>query len=106
MDAMTDAPRFVITVLMACWALAFAYAFWAFATTEPTGDGFARGVNRISAYLGWQAIAGMFAIAIAAVGRGWPKGSGVRRLAWVPLGLALTHVAAVVGLFAWAQFAS
>ncbi len=103
---MSDAKRFVMTVLMAAWAMAFAYAFFSFATTEPAGDGFTRGLNRASSYLGWQAIAGMFAIAIAAVGRDWSKGSGVRRLSLVPLGLALLHILALVAIFVWAQSVS
>lgn len=101
---MSDAQRFVMTILMAAWALSFAYAFFSFATTPPTGDGFVRGLNRVTAYLGWQGIAAMLAIAVFAVGRQWPKASGVRRLSRVPLGLALLHVAGILALLGWANF--
>ncbi|MEM9969581.1 MAG: hypothetical protein AAF762_00570 [Pseudomonadota bacterium] len=102
---MSDASRFVMTVLMAGWALSFAYAFYFFATEPPTGDGFTRGLNRVSGYLGWQGIAGTFAIAIWGVGRRWQAGSGVRRLSWVPILLALAQVLAIVALIVWANFA-
>ena len=89
-------------MLLAAWLFAFGYAFFAFATSLPEGDGFVRGMNRITAYLGWQGIAGMTAIALFAVGRGWPKGSAVRRMSVVPLGAAALHVVAIVGIILWA----
>jgi hypothetical protein len=103
-DAVNDTKRLILTVLLAAWVMAFAYAFVHFATVLPTGDGFHRGANRITGYLGWQGIAGLVALAVFAVGRGWPKGSGVRRLTWVPLALALAHVAAIVAVIIWAGF--
>jgi hypothetical protein len=100
---MTDGKRLILTVLLAVWVMAFAYAFVHFATALPTGDGFHRGANRITGYLGWQGIAGLVALSVFATGRGWPKGSGVRRLTSVPLILALAHVAAILGVILWAR---
>ena len=101
---MTDGRRLLLTVLMAVWVLVFGYAFVAFWTTAPTGDGFGRGLNRVVTYLGWQGIAGMLAVAIWGVGRSWPKGAGARRLSAVPLALALLHAVAIAAIVAWARF--
>ena len=101
---MSDGRRLLLTGLMALWALAFAYAFVAFWTTAPSGDGFGRGLNRVVTYLGWQGIAGMLAVAIWGVGRGWPKGSSARRLSAVPIALALLHALAIAAIVLWARF--
>ncbi len=106
MDDVSDAKRLTMTVFMAAWVMAFAYAFYDFATSPADGDGFVRGLNRVTAYLGWQAIAGMMSVAIAAVGRDWPKGSAVRRLSLIPFGVALLHIGALFAVFIWAQTAS
>ncbi len=91
-------------ILFAAWVLAFGYAFVAFWTTAPTGEGFTRGTNRVVTYLGWQGVAGMVAIAVWGVGRGWPKGSSARWLSVVPMALALLHVAAIVAIVLWAGY--
>jgi len=98
-----DSKRLFLTALFAAWVLAFGYAFVAFATTEPGGGGFVRGINRITAYLGWQGIAGMVSIALFAVGRAWPKGAAVRRMSVVPLALAILHVVAILAVILWAR---
>lgn len=101
---MTDGRRLLLTLLSAVWALAFVYAFAAFWTTVPTGEGFVRGTNRVVSYLGWQGIAGMLAVAIWGIGRGWPPGASTRRLSAVPIALALLHVAAIGFVIVWARF--
>lgn len=98
-----DGQRFLLTALMAIWLAAFLYAFVSFATSAPTGEGFVRGANRVMSYLGWQGIAGMIAIAVFPVGRRWPKGSAIRTMASVPLGIAVLHILAIVGVFLWAR---
>jgi hypothetical protein len=90
-------------VLWAAWILAFGYAFVHFAVTEPSGDGFVRGANRVLGFLGWQGIAGMIAIAIWGVGRAWPTGHPARRLSLVPIAIALMLVSGLLGLIAWAR---
>ncbi|MEM9425640.1 MAG: hypothetical protein AAGA06_02970 [Pseudomonadota bacterium] len=100
-----DKRRLLLTALIAIWVLAYGYSFVAFATTEPDGDGFTRGANRVAQFLGWQGMAGILAIAVFGVSRAWPKRSGVRRLATAPLVLALLLVAAIAGVIAWARFA-
>ena len=101
---MNDTRRLWVTVLYASWAIAFGYSFFAFWTTVPEGDGFVRGANRVGAYLGWQGIAGMVALALWGVGRGWPKGAPARRLTAVPLGLALLQAAGILAIIVWARY--
>ncbi|MEL6642932.1 MAG: hypothetical protein AAFQ79_03285 [Pseudomonadota bacterium] len=104
MERNGDGRVLVLMFLFALWLLAFGYSFVAYTTTEATGDGFVRGVNRVGAFFGWQGVAGLLAIAIWGVGRRWPKGSPVRRMSLIPIGLALLLVAGVVGVIVWARF--
>ena len=99
-----DARRLWLMILGAAWALAWAGSFVAFWAVEPTGEGFVRGMNRVMAFLGWQGVAGMLALALWGVARGWPKRSPVRRWSAVPLGLALLLVAGILGVILWARF--
>ncbi len=96
------APRFLLTVLFALWAMAFLYSFVSFTFAVPDGSGFTRGMNRITGFLGWQGIAGLLGICIFGVSRGWPVGSSVRRLGVLPLGLAGLLVAGILGVIGWA----
>ena len=105
MSAPNDSRRLLLTGLLALWLIAFVYAFVAFATTTPTGDGFVRGANRVMSYLGWQGIAGVVAIATFAIGRDWPKGSAVRTMSAIPLVIALLHILAIFGVILWARAA-
>lgn len=100
---MSDRRRFLLTLLLAVWVLCFAYAFVAFATAEPSGDGFTRGANRAGLFLGWQAVAGLVGLAAFAVSRDAPKGSGIRRVAAVPFLIALALLTLLVGFYAWAM---
>ncbi len=96
-------PLWLLAILLAAWALAFAWSGFAGLTTQPDGDGFARGLNRVGLFLGWQGVAGLIALAAFAVGRGWPKGSGIRRVSAVPFWFALALLAALAGLVVWAR---
>jgi hypothetical protein len=100
-----DAKRLVLMGLLTLWAVTWGMSFYAFATTAPTGDGFVRGLNRTTAFLGWQMAAALPAFGAWAVGRDWPKGSGVRHVSRVPLQLALGLFAVIGGLILWAVVA-
>lgn len=100
-----EGRRLILMGLLAVWALAWGWSFAAFATAEPTGDGFVRGMNRIETFLGWQMAAALPAFAAWVLGRDWPKHSGVRRLSRVPMQLALGLVAVLGGLILWARLA-
>lgn len=103
MSGPSDGQRLLLTALFAAWVFAFGFAFFTFATTDPTGESFTRGMNRITSYLGWQGVAGMISIALISVGRGWPRGTAVRRMSGVPLALAILHVVAIFGIILWAR---
>lgn len=105
MSGPSDGQRLLLTVLFATWLIAFGYAFFSFAATQPRGDGFVRGMNRVTSYLGWQGIAGMISVAIFSVGRGWTKGTTIRRMSLVPITVAFLHVAAIGGVILWARAA-
>ncbi len=98
-----DTRRFWLMVAGAGWLLAWAASVAVFWALEPTGDGFARGLNRVMAFLGWQAIAAMLAPVVWGIGRAWPKGSAVRRLSRVPMGLAVLLGIALGAVVLWAR---
>jgi hypothetical protein len=87
---------------LALWACVFAGAFVAFAVTPATGDGFARGLNRVATFLGWQGAAGLLALCLAAISRGLAPGA-LRRLALVPAGIAAAGVIAILCLILWGR---
>ena len=94
----------LLMVLFALWLLVFGGSFAAYTFTEPTGEGFVRGMNRVVSFLGWQGLAAAFAVAIWSVGRHWPKGSAARRLSQIPGGVALLLFATIAGVILWAGF--
>lgn len=96
---------FLLMAMLALWLVAWGYSLVFLALTQPTGDGFTRGMNRITGFLGWQGVAGMLAIAVWGVGRGFPKGSGVRKVSIFPLGMVLVLLLAIAGLVLWGRFA-
>ena len=100
-----DVRRLVLMGLLTLWAVLWGLSFYALATGAP-GGGIARGGNRMTAFLGLQMAAALPAFAAWAVGRGWPKGSGVRQVARVPLQLALGLAAVTGGLILWAALMS
>ena len=86
----------VIWVLLALWAVAVALSVNAM-FQPPTGDGFARGLNRIEGFLGFQAAALVIALIVLSV-RGWAEARWLRRLTLVPILLALALVLLVGGI--------
>ncbi|MDD9920941.1 MAG: hypothetical protein OXQ92_01480 [Boseongicola sp.] len=100
---MNERRILLLTILLAAWAMAFAYAFVFYATTAPTGDGFLRGANRINGYFGWQGVAGMIAVAVYGVGKSWPKGTAVRNISILPFALAILHGIAIAAILFYAR---
>ncbi len=91
----------VVILLFVIWNILFSISILSLFLLEPTGDGFARGLNRISAFLGWQAIALVVAMIAFSVGfRRFPKSRLLRWLARLPalvqliLGLGITTLIA------------
>lgn len=100
---MSDGKRFLLAVLLAAWAMAFAYSFYAYSSTPADGEGFTRGLNRVGQFLGWQAVAGLLGLASFAVSREAARGSGIRRVAAVPFWIALAFLALILGFYGWAM---
>ena len=84
-------------VYIASFAISFSY--------EATGDGFTRGLNRVSAFFGWQAAAGLLAIWLWPLSRHLGASKAARGLGRVPAILAATLVVLCVAAILWAQFA-
>ncbi len=99
-----DGKRLWLMIWSAAWLMTWAGSFLALWLLEPTGDSFARGLNRIMAFLGWQGVAALFSIAVFSVSRGWPKGSPQRRLGTLPIVAAGVLLLIILGLFGWARF--
>ena len=98
LDPMTDpsdSARLWLTVLFAAWIMAFAYSAFAFVTTPSDA------ANRSTAFLGWQGVAGIIAVAIFGIARQWPKRSAVRNLAAVPMSFAALLIIVVIGMAFW-----
>jgi len=78
--------------------IAFAFSLIHPALTEPTGDGFARGLNRVGVFLGWQIAAIGVSIVLFIIGLGQDKSKrGLRWLSRVPI---LLQGSLVLGFFA------
>lgn len=90
-------------ILTALWAAAYLASLWGLLATEPTGDGFTRGLNRVTAFVGWQFAAGLIGLGVWLAGRGLPAGSMPRRFSRVPALLGLLLLLAIVGLIAYAN---
>ena len=99
-----DKTRLWLMIWSTAWLLTWAGSFLAFWLVEPAGDGFVRGLNRVTTFLGWQGIAAMFSIPVYRVSRGWPKGSAPRRIGLVPIIAAGVLLLAILTLIAWARF--
>jgi hypothetical protein len=95
-----DARRFLIMVLGAAWLLAWGLSIASFWIAEPPA-GSVVGEKQVSNFLGWQAIACVMALAFWGVGRAWPKGSGGRRLAGIPLAASAILALAMGAAFFW-----
>lgn len=83
------------------WLAAYGASFAALFLLEPTGDGFTRGLNRVSSFVTWQFAAGLIGLGVWLAGRGLPRGSPARWFSRVPTFLALLLLLAIVGLIAW-----
>jgi hypothetical protein len=97
--------RGVIALLVAGWIVLFALSFVLTKSTTPTGDGFTRGLNRVSVFFSWQALA--LVVAIVTWLTGLRQFAGSARWRWLsrlPVMGELVLVAfgvAVFGYFAW-----
>lgn len=93
----------IVYGLLILWALAYAASFIIPVMTEPSGDGFTRGMNRITAFFGWQMIAGLFGLTVWYFGRTEAASRVESWLFRIPLLLAGLLFLFVVGLILWAM---
>ena len=90
----------MIWILLAAWAVAVGLSV--LPMLEPaTGDGFTRGMNRISGFFQFQALALLIGLVILAM-RGRAEGSWLRRLMLVPILVAAALLLAIAGVFLYA----
>ncbi|MEO0411210.1 MAG: hypothetical protein AAF221_05120 [Pseudomonadota bacterium] len=82
------------------WAGLFVYSFFSTQGVEPTGDGFTRGMNRVSIFMSWHFAA--FVVSIAVIVAGWPLEKKLHK--WLSRLPVLIHVLAVIGVIGTAVF--
>ncbi len=103
MVAMTgpgDGVRLLLTVLLAGWAMAYAYSLLEVASAESWASYLTLDFQNESSlhFLGWQGIAGVIALAVYGVSRLWPRGAAARQLGNLPLLLAVLLMAALAAV--------
>jgi hypothetical protein len=101
MSERRESPLFLLTLLYSLWLLSFVYSFVRFFTIEPVVIDSEASMERIMAFLGWQGIALVLAVAVWAMGRRWSRRSSVRRLTLLPIGLAFLLSGALFGAVLW-----
>lgn len=85
-------------VIFLLWLVAYLGSVMGFALTEPTGDGFTRGLNKLAQFAVWQTVAAVIGLIALFAGR------GVSWWRWVPLALTLTLVIALASSLAIARY--
>lgn len=95
--------RTVIWVVLGLWLAAMALSALAL-TAEATGDGFTRGLNRLTGFLGWQLAGMILALTAWLASRSLEKGEGLRWLARIPgwwAVLLVVGIAILIAVSAW-----
>jgi hypothetical protein len=87
----------------AVWLVLFVASFVVLQATEPQGDGFTRGLNRVASFLSWQGAALVVAIICAlltqhAVRRGVER---VKMPGYLPLVLSVFVVGVLIAMIAY-----
>lgn len=92
-----------VRVLAGLWLALFLASFAVLFLTEPTGDGFTRGLNRLASFMTWQGIAMAPAVLAAlltyrAAGSGDPHS---KRIGYAPLTISVLLIALLVAMIAY-----
>lgn len=92
--------------LIAVWAALFLAGFLHFLVAAPTGEGFVRGLNRVVAFVLWEAAALVPAVSLlVTVARHGPAVSDpIRRLAHLPIAASGLVALTVAGMVLWAVY--
>lgn len=96
---MRPLSTFIIWTCAIIWVAFAVQGVFAYLTLEPTDSGFTRGLNRVMAFLRWEAFALGAAVVGYIAGRGMPKGNLSRFAARWPLYLSGGFFLALVILF-------
>ena len=94
--------RHLVIGLLLLWTALWLASFLAPVLTAPTGDGFTRGMNRVSTFAGLQFCAGLIALGLLALR---PSAGRLRWLSLVPAALAALLILGILGLILWAWLA-
>lgn len=88
------------------WLLCFSMAFLHTYMTDPTGDGFTKGMNRVAIFFGWQLAAVITAIVAVVVSRGLSKleSATLRRIGIVPVSVMGLGVMIIAGYITYNLF--
>lgn len=89
--------RTAIWIVLGLWAVAMALSGLAL-TAEPTGDGFTRGLNRVTGFVGWQVPGLILAVVAWLASRPLPRGDLLRWLGRVPGWWTMFLVVAITAL--------
>ncbi|MBI5471687.1 MAG: hypothetical protein HY961_05030 [Ignavibacteriae bacterium] len=96
----------MVAALQVLWILVFALSIVLAAAGAPTGDGFTRGLNRLSTFLAWQVAAIVVAVGLLIVARRFKTelSPTMRLLAKAPLAAHGLMLLVVVGAVLYALF--
>ncbi len=91
-------------ILLSLWLLIYLWSFASLFLTEATGDGFTRGLNRVTSFFGWQILAGFLALVIWWLGRHFERKTLARWACRLPVALAGLLFLGCVGLILAANY--
>lgn len=96
----------LVYILATGWVAAIILSFVHPRFIAPTGDSFTRGLNRLGAVMGWQALALFlaFILAIIVIGIVKPRTWLLRIAGFGPIIISGAAVLLVVGSLLWARF--
>ncbi|MBL4806828.1 MAG: hypothetical protein JKY31_06000 [Rhodobacteraceae bacterium] len=75
----------LVQILLILWVVFFVWSFIYAQIAEPAGDSFTRGLNRLSTFGYWHAIALVFAAASWSMGAKLEKGSKLQKRSVIPM---------------------
>lgn len=100
----TQGGGIIVWTVLGLWLIAFVGAFVAFWLTPSEDFGLAAGWNKVGVFMMWQTVASTLAVIAPIIARRLPKGSGLKKLSFVPLGFLALLAAAFAALLLWASY--
>ena len=97
--------RTVLSFLLLVWAATYAGSFWHLLFTDPTDDGFTRGLNRVMGFMAWQVVAMLVGTVIWIVSLRPLRPPMVRWLLRLPALLGLGLVLLIAGTMVYSRLA-